>query len=119
MEDPEKRTYTNISEIASQSPNSRNGPAHDGSALTLTQWPLEPKPLAEDRLTFFLNMAYDMVLVYTPILLLVKVGLIIHAAKIDAGKSGLIGSSVSGYTTNLIRVNTQVCSDFSLIFHSI
>lgn len=119
MNEPEKSTYINISEISSQSPNSRNGSAHDGSALPLTQWPSEPKPLAEDRLTFYLNMAYDAVLIYTPILLFIKIGLVIHAAKIDAGKSGLIGSSVSGYTTTLIRVNTQVCLDFSLTFQLI
>jgi hypothetical protein len=115
MGDPEKHTRISISELSSRRLTSRDGSAHDGSSLPLNQWPSEPKPLLEDRLTFLFNMAYDSVLLYIPILLLVKTVFVIRAAKIDAGKSGLAGDPVSNYTLYLIPVNTQVCPNQPLV----
>lgn len=115
MNDLEKNSRVGLSETSVHSPDGLNGSVHDGTVLPLNDWPSEPKPLAGSRLiNLDWDLAYDAVLVYIPLLLMVKTGLVIHAARIDAGKSGLIGSSVSGYTTNLIRVNTQVCSQTSL-----
>jgi hypothetical protein len=113
MGDPEKSVQADISEVASQNPSALNSlySTHNGSTLPVTEWPLEPHTLKESRLDSFLNMAFDAFLVNIPIWLMIKIGLVIYASKIDASKSGIAGSLFSAYTANLSRVNTQVGSN--------
>lgn len=84
----------------------------NNNTVPTKEWPSEPQPLVKvDPTTFLLNTILDGFLFEAPILLIIKAGMVIHAAKHDAGKSGLASDPVSSWTTNLIQFNTQVCSN--------
>jgi hypothetical protein len=75
----------------------------------IVKWPTEPQPLKK---SIFSKTAYtflDILMCLAPVILLIKAGIVVLAARLDSGHRGTVEDPPSALTLNLIRFNTQVC----------
>jgi hypothetical protein len=111
----EKQANVSTAEVSLHGPFDQIATDHangNNNTVPTKEWPSEPRPLVKvDPTNLLLNTILDGFLFEAPILLIIKAGMVIHAAKRDVGKSGLASDPVSSWTTNLIQFNTQVCSN--------
>lgn len=124
----EKEPTIEAREIPSSSSSSRwplNDDVEAGGkqeSLPLPQWPTEPQPLEQSKLSYWVGIVMDVGLMIAPLLLIMKTALVIYAYRLDFGKSGLPGggTAVSNLTLKLIEFNSQVCrSLFTMIEHAL
>lgn len=75
----------------------------------LPQWPTEPQPLEQSKLSYWVGIILDVALIIAPLLLIMKTGLVIYAYSLDIGKSGLPGGQpITELTLKLTEFNSQV-----------
>ncbi|KAK5084761.1 hypothetical protein LTR05_005839 [Lithohypha guttulata] len=86
---------------------------------TAAAWPTQPKPLVLSKWERNLWLAYDIFLVFMPVALIVKTGLVILAWKLDSGNSGSYFDQASQLSWYLVSFNSQLVTLFTIIFVTI
>ena len=104
----EKTPFETVEVYSPQSSSPSTFDIHYARHPYIAKWPTEPRPLKTSILSKTVYTFLDIFMCLAPVILLIKAGLVVIAARKDAGHTGTIEDPPSALTLNLIRFNTQV-----------